>query len=372
MKKCPLWLIFVIDTLAGAFLLCVFCYFHHVRVLLNIGGAGKSDDTVSVITKPAWIEDGENPGDTFASESLYDTGSSDDQPVQSDLPGGTENPNETAEPPSSEESDGEYDMSGQFGAKFGQMFLKKGEDAVSTDTQYITNDVRIDFCKRSDSIAGEDIVYYYYDIYIRNIESFYVNYDISERNYFEDLLTLNGKSAPAAAISGDFCGNTNSAKEVIKNGVEERASYYVNFDVAVLYWNGTFETITTADYDRPAILQKAPYQLWNFGPALLSEDGGIIESFSSEYLSKCHPRSVIGYYEPGHYCFVTVDGRSSETEGISLPALSRLMSSLGCKAAYNLDGGSSVYSYFNGNFVRYTDEERQENPRKIYDIICIG
>ena len=37
---------------------------------------------------------------------------------------------------------------------------------------------------------------------------------------------------------------------------------------------------------------------------------------------------------------VVVDGRG-ESAGITLPQLSQLFSDLGCKAAYNLDGGNS-------------------------------
>ena len=52
---------------------------------------------------------------------------------------------------------------------------------------------------------------------------------------------------------------------------------------------------------------------------------------------------MLGYYEPGHYCFVVVDGRTSASEGLTIKVLAQLMQKLGCKRAYNLDGGNSSF-----------------------------
>ena len=57
--------------------------------------------------------------------------------------------------------------------------------------------------------------------------------------------------------------------------------------------------------------------------------------------------SAIGYYEPGHYCFIAVNGRG-KLRGISLAELSQLCADLGMAAAYNMDGGQSSALYFNG------------------------
>ena len=57
-----------------------------------------------------------------------------------------------------------------------------------------------------------------------------------------------------------------------------------------------------------------------------------------------NPRSAVGYYEPGHYCFVVIDGRQpGYSKGATLMQLAQLFESLGCKEAYNLDGGKSAH-----------------------------
>lgn len=52
---------------------------------------------------------------------------------------------------------------------------------------------------------------------------------------------------------------------------------------------------------------------------------------------------AIGYYEPGHYCLVVVDGRQrGYSLGLEMTELSKLMKQLGCTEAYNLDGGMTA------------------------------
>ena len=86
-------------------------------------------------------------------------------------------------------------------------------------------------------------------------------------------------------------------------------------------------------------------------------------------VGKPNPRCAIGYYEPGHYCFVVVDGRQSDWSwGLTMDDLSLLMHNLGCKVAYNLDGGSTAQLYFEGGIYNrpcHTD-------REISDIVYIA
>ena len=43
-----------------------------------------------------------------------------------------------------------------------------------------------------------------------------------------------------------------------------------------------------------------------------------VRSFLPGDISGGNPRSCIGYYEPGHYCFVIVDGRQKQSAGVTL------------------------------------------------------
>ena len=124
------------------------------------------------------------------------------------------------------------------------------------------------------------------------------------------------------------------------------------------------KTFEVGTYSVDEIIRSDPWQTWQFGPALLDENGEPKTKFNTSLIGQ-NPRCAIGYYEPGHYCFVVVDGRQKGSSlGADVEELSRLMYSLGCKAAYNLDGGTSAQMYFNG---KYCNRQRGERP--IGDII---
>ena len=80
-----------------------------------------------------------------------------------------------------------------------------------------------------------------------------------------------------------------------------------------------------------------------------------------------NPRAAIGYFAPGHYCFVVVDGRQKGySEGMSLDELASTLASLGCQTAYNLDGGATAMMVFQGKLVN----QPTNGGRTSSDIIC--
>lgn len=87
-------------------------------------------------------------------------------------------------------------------------------------------------------------------------------------------------------------------------------------------------------------------------------------------VAEANPRTAIGYYDPGHYCFVAVNGRGMEgSSGMTMSELAALFESLGCAAAYNLDGGqSSVMAWDNGSV---TVNSPANGGRPVSDIIYI-
>jgi exopolysaccharide biosynthesis protein len=103
-------------------------------------------------------------------------------------------------------------------------------------------------------------------------------------------------------------------------------------------------------YQIEDILARDPLQIWSFGPVLLDENGNTRDHYEvSTAVGYPNPRSGIGYYEPGHYCFVIVDGRNEgHSAGMKIPELAQVFADLGCTAAYNLDGGGTAVMYFNG------------------------
>lgn len=83
-----------------------------------------------------------------------------------------------------------------------------------------------------------------------------------------------------------------------------------------------------------------------------------------------HPRTALGYYSPGHYCFVVVDGRQSGySSGILLKDLGTLMEQLGCTLAYNFDGGASSQMVVNNALL---NRPSVMPPRPHRNMIIVG
>jgi len=119
-------------------------------------------------------------------------------------------------------------------------------------------------------------------------------------------------------------------------------------------------------FDWQTIKDRGGYQAWNFGPKLL-ESGQPLDNFNVEgNLRDRHPRSAIGYYAPGHYCLVVVDGRQAGySVGMSLSELSIMFANLGCVDAYNFDGGQTAVMVFQGNIVN----QPYKGGRDVSDVV---
>ena len=222
---------------------------------------------------------------------------------------------------------------------------------------------------------------YVYDIYVRNIENFYTVADkaTSMENLMEKAETDLGCTV-VGAVNGDYWSNSNHCRVAVRNGILLREPSKVDSDLCVLYRDGTMRTYQSSDFDWAAVDAAGPWQVWDFGPALLDENGNPYSSFEPRYYDKnlitnTHPRMAVGYHQPGHYTLLSVDGRKKDENrnyiyGCSIPSLAQYMKELGCTVAYNLDGGDSAQAYANGDPIRQA--EGRDNQRVISDILCVG
>lgn len=222
---------------------------------------------------------------------------------------------------------------------------------------------------------------YVYDIYVRNIENFYTvaGKATSMENLMEKAETDLGCTV-VGAVNGDYWSNSNHCRVAVRNGILLREPSKVDSDLCVLYRDGTMRTYQSSDFDWAAVDAAGPWQVWDFGPALLDENGNPYSSFEPRYYDKnlitnTHPRMAVGYHQPGHYTLLSVDGRKKDENGnyiygCSIPSLAQYMKELGCTVAYNLDGGDSAQAYANGDPIRQA--EGRDNQRVISDILCVG
>lgn len=91
------------------------------------------------------------------------------------------------------------------------------------------------------------------------------------------------------------------------------------------------------------------------GPYLL-RDNQIFIDMTAQKLQSIggrNPRTAIGYTEDNNLVLVAVDGREGSSVGLTLVELAKLMKTLGCTNAINLDGGGSTVMYIKGQIVNH-------------------
>ena len=175
------------------------------------------------------------------------------------------------------------------------------------------------------------------------------------------------------AINGDYYG-VQETGYVLRNGVIYRNKAKANQEDLVIYEDGSFEIINESSITLEKLKEKGAYQVLSFGPALI--ENGVINIDENTEVGKSmasNPRTAIGIIDEKHYVFVVSDGRTNESEGLSLYELATFMKSLGVKTLYNLDGGGSSTMYFNGEVInKPTTNGKKITERSVSDIVYIG
>lgn len=270
-------------------------------------------------------------------------------------------------------------------ADWHQKFADKFSDTVQTDGSsfYISPHLSIQLSKRQYDTGkldhtdsgkhekyGTRISYVLADICIGDITCLQTAFaqDTYGIGYSEKLTDMSDRMQAVLAINGDSYSNDRHRDNgtIIRNGVIYRSSPSTA-ETCVLNWDGTMDIYPPGDLDIQTLIDKGAYQSWIFGPSLLDENGRAKDSFITwDYIRQSHPRTAIGYYGPGHYCLLWVDGRQDRSRGMFLEEMAKLFEDLGCKKAYNLDGGHCSFMNFLGATANHPYRPAHEVPDGIF------
>ena len=175
------------------------------------------------------------------------------------------------------------------------------------------------------------------------------------------------------AINGDYYGAQEKGY-VLRNGVLYRSTSDGEQEDLVIYTDGSFEIIQEKNISAASLLDNGAEQILSFGPALVLN--GQIAVTEDEEVGKAmtdNPRTAIGIIDNLHYVLVVSDGRTDESDGLTLYELSEFMMSIGAETAYNLDGGGSSTMVFNGEIINNpTTNGNKIKERSVSDIVYIG
>lgn len=192
------------------------------------------------------------------------------------------------------------------------------------------------------------------------------------RNVTDETSSIADDVDAILAINGDYYG-AQERGYVIRNGVIYRDTAESGQQDLVIKKDGSFEIIYEDEISAEELLADGAVQVLSFGPALVA-DGSIQVSENEEVgrAMRSNPRTAIGIIDECHYVFVVSDGRTNESEGLSLYELAQFMESLGVETAYNLDGGGSSTMVFNGQVINNPTSGHSIKERKVSDIVYIG
>lgn len=256
------------------------------------------------------------------------------------------------------------------------------EPAEAQDTAEVTAPVVSDGSYQDENISIEISEYYVNDttVYVADVQ-------VSSAEYLKTALAQNayGKNVTATtseiasdnnailAINGDYYGAQEKGY-VLRNGTLYRNTASKNQEDLVIYADGSFAIINESEVSAEDLLAQGAEQILSFGPALVM-NGGIAVTADEEVgkAKTSNPRTAIGILSEGHYVFVVSDGRTDESEGLTLYELAEFMQGLGVQTAYNLDGGGSSTMVFNGELVNNpTTSGKSIKERSVSDIVYIG
>ena len=247
----------------------------------------------------------------------------------------------------------------------------KESTAQSSDTTYKTDDT---------SITLSTYREYDTNIYVAKVElskNARIETAFAQNSYGKNVTATTSSmaqsSAAILAINGDYYGARDNGY-VIRDGIIYRSSAKADQEDLVIYKDGSMKIINESEVSAQELVDDGAITVLSFGPALV--ENGKISVSQNEEVGKAmasNPRTAIAITEDNKYLFIVSDGRTDESDGLSLYELATFAASLGAKTVYNLDGGGSSTMYFNGNVINNpTTNGWNISERGVSDIVYIS
>ena len=245
------------------------------------------------------------------------------------------------------------------------MFREFYEDETLID-RHVTGEL----CLTVSKVERGDLNYFICDMILASPEALHTAFasgQITGRHYTSAIAESVGATF---AVNGDFCGFRNHGIIIRESKLHRSTSS--DWDLCYIDKNGDLNAVPCKSVNANTLVSDGVLQSWCFGPTLLS-NYEIPSSFNTPGLSQRarEPRVAIGQIDTLHYIILVVDAvRTNNTTvgGMTFADLANEFQKLGCKTAYNLDGGGSTTLYYKGKVI---NTPCGSGERKVSDIIYL-
>lgn len=240
----------------------------------------------------------------------------------------------------------------------------------TSDYSYKDENINININKYDEN----GVVFYVADVQLSDIS--YLKTAFANNTYGKNITQTTSEMAEENnaifAVNGDYYGFRDTGL-IIRNSVLYRDNARSSPDNQALTINskGELEIVSEDEVSGSKLVDQGILQSFSFGPTLV-QDGKAVSTDYTRVSQSSNPRTAIGQISPLHYIFIVVDGRSSESKGMTLSELANEFVERGATVAYNLDGGGSSSMWLNGNLINNPTDGRHDGERSISDIIYIG
>ncbi len=200
-------------------------------------------------------------------------------------------------------------------------------------------------------------------------------FDTYGKNYKEKTSVIANRKNAIFAINGDYYGFRDIGF-VVRNGIVYRITPRPQEydDAMILRDDGVMAGFAEAETNLQMLNQMQPWQVWSFGPILMN-GGEIVVTPTTKvpYELTSNPRTAIGQISQNQFIFVVSDGRTEESDGLSVYELASIFLEYNATFAYNLDGGGSATMWFNGRIInKPVNSGSTISERSISDIVYVG
>lgn len=239
-------------------------------------------------------------------------------------------------------------------------------EPVITDTSYKDDQLDISIT----TVREYETEIYLVDIQVSNANALKAAFAENSygRNIKETTSQMAEENQAVLAINGDYYGFRNKGF-VVRNGVLYRDTVNERTEALVIDSNGDFTIVEEEQSSAQELVENGAQQILSFGPALIQNgEISVTEEEEVGQAMQSNPRTAIGQIGENHYMIIVADGRTEESEGLSLYELAEVFQNAGTSVAYNLDGGGSSTLWFNGQVINQPTE-KGTGERSVSDIL---